>query len=711
MSSGQTDPTSAAFLKTSQVAADAVPWGEPPTPLLPGWYRGELSETELPDHVRPFVWGPPIETVGELCDFWTEPRLPEEEDVLDSSEPLSFLKSLVRDRGWPPEHMFVFPPGMNRSDIRDYPLGARTLFALHRADLLKGDDGICVADLVSAEGFGFVSLIELMCVVEAVIGDLSFGVTTHDTADEERVSSSGPALGTAGRRDWLGPIGTLLAVADEFYGATTVREALSLNLASVAEKTGIASDLGALRIVDVTAGRRIADSIVDKLNGLSTSFSERERLIIDRRVGRSSPQTLDALGIELNVSRERVRQVQRAIRDKIEDRVGREIRIVAGTLRDQMGPVVADTYFDTLVATVFAGDPAKNTGISLAIQLLRSRLNYTCANGICFDQTAKDVIQRLRHDARKLSDDLGLVEEEALRSRLPDSAWSPYFFQLVECAGLHRIERWIALRNTIRARIKVALCLRTRPATLEEIAISADLKMSQLRSQLPNIPGVVKATKTTWGLAERIDDEYEGIPAEIIQRINEDGGATSMERLVEELPRKFGVKEGSVRACVGTAQFVLRDGYVSMADESSVRLSDLADAVDGYTDDGNPYWTFPIESRYLDGYSLPNLPPELARALGCEPNGKIRVDVEYPEGCPPLSVSWRLTSASGAGLGYIARPLERLGLRAGDRVRLVIKGRGLVELHPQSRTPSSVDAKPSSASALLERLKSRRRVV
>ena len=434
MSSGRTDPTSIASL-TSQAAADSVPWGEPPTPLLPAWYREELSGTELPDHVRPFAWGRPIETVGELCDFWTEPRLPEEEAVFDSLESLRFLKSLVRDRGWPPEAMFVFPPGMNRSDIRDYPLGGRTLFALLRADLLQGDDGISVADLVSTNGFGILSLIELMCVTEATIGDLSFGMTTHGTADDEPVLSGGRALGTADRRDWLGPIGTLLAVADEFYGATTVREALSLNLASVAEKTGIASDLGALRIADVTAGRRIADSLVDQLNGLFASFSERERLIIDRRLGRSSPQTLDALGNELRVSRERVRQIERAIQRKIEDRVGRDMRIVAGTLRDQMGPVATDTYFDTLVATVFAGGPPENTGISLATRLLRSRLNYTCANGICFDETAKGVIQRLRHDARKLSDDLGLVEEEALRSRLPDAGWSRYFPSLWNALG------------------------------------------------------------------------------------------------------------------------------------------------------------------------------------------------------------------------------------------------------------------------------------
>ena len=83
-----------------------------------------------------------------------------------------------------------------------------------------------------------------------VIGDLSFGMTTHGTADDEPVLSGGRALGTADRRDWLGPIGTLLAVADEFYGATTVREALSLNLASVAEndwhclRPGSASDCG-----------------------------------------------------------------------------------------------------------------------------------------------------------------------------------------------------------------------------------------------------------------------------------------------------------------------------------------------------------------------------------------------------------------------------------------------------------------------------------
>ena len=47
----------------------------------------------------------------------------------------------------------------------------------------------------------------------------------------------------------------------------------------------------------------------------------------------------------------------------------------------------------------------------------------------------------------------------------------------------------------------------------------------------------MRADKNRWGLAEWIDDEYEGIAAEIVQRIEEDGGATRLERLIDELPK------------------------------------------------------------------------------------------------------------------------------------------------------------------------------
>ena len=122
------------------------------------------------------------------------------------------------------------------------------------------------------------------------------------------------------------------------------------------------------------------------------------------------------------------------------------------------------------------------------------------------------------------------------------------------------------------------------------------------------IPGVARADRDRWGLVEWIDDKYEGIAAEIIQRIEEGGGATKLNRLLDELPRLFGVSKISVRAYVSTSQFVVRDGYVSVADVSSIVFRDLNDVIDGRDAAGNPYWTFVVEDRYFDGYSLTNLP-------------------------------------------------------------------------------------------------------
>ena len=87
----------------------------------------------------------------------------------------------------------------------------------------------------------------------------------------------------------------------------------------------------------------------------------------------------------------------------------------------------------------------------------------------------------------------------------------------------------------------------------------------QVTGAFSNIPSVVKATKDRWALKEWVDDEYEGIVAEIIQRIEEDGGSTTTERLLNELPEKFHVSAISVRAYMQTPRFLVRDGRISLA--------------------------------------------------------------------------------------------------------------------------------------------------
>ena len=86
---------------------------------------------------------------------------------------------------------------------------------------------------------------------------------------------------------------------------------------------------------------------------------------------------------------------------------------------------------------------------------------------------------------------------------------------------------------------------------------SPRLPRTHLSGLLSSVPGIARASKTKWGIEDWIEDEYEGIAAEIKQRIEEDGGSTTLARLIRELPELFEVKESSVRAIVAAPQFIL----------------------------------------------------------------------------------------------------------------------------------------------------------
>ncbi len=392
------------------------------------------------------------------------------------------------------------------------------------------------------------------------------------------------------------------------------------------------------------------------------------------------------------------------------------------------GPVVNEADLRLLIYALFEGESIHDPAVDLTRRIVEAALEYDCVKGVCAYRTAREVLEGFRKHAVELADDVGLIDEEALRASLPDEEWRRLFELSVQRCGLVRVSDRLALRSTMKARAKAAIFTIGRSATLEEIAAESDLPRTRLAGLLTGIQGIARASKTKWGIEDWIEDEYEGIAAEIKQRIEEDGGTTTMDRLVRELPKMFEVKEGSVRAIASTPQFVLRDGIVRLAEESEVTLRDIYEVVDGVTEEGWPYWSFPVHERYFEGYSLAGVPPEIADALGCPRNGSIKAVVSRPTGCRRISVNWRLTSLSGTSVGYISTALDRLGVTEGDRVCLVVVKPGVVEfrLFDPERSGrrwrgrrrmtaraemTTAEASDDRSSALLERLKRRRRVL
>lgn len=679
-------------------AVQPAPWGSSPTPLLPRWYRETLSDLRLPKEVRKA--NSAVVTIGDLDAFWRGTRLP-----LDRSGLYSLVELVGNYR--PPQDYIVIPAEIDLLELARYPLLQRTTTTLRQEGLLEGYSGLSVGELLSLSNFSILSLLDLMCVAELALTRRTPQFVTLRASCIGSEESEWNASAWSSASDLFE---ALLAASGEFYEASTVSDILRFDLPSLAETLRIAPALESLSIWNLTT-RHISDTVIVRLALLLASMSSRQKLILEQRLFASNPYTLQGLADQIGVTRERVRQIERRVLRIVEDTVGPEISVITTLLTDQLGPVIATTEFERLIADVFKDNSLMKPAVNLARQMLKSRLNYSCVADCCFNEAAIDVVATLRGIAGEVADDVGLIDEGALRDHLLDGEWNRYTSQLIEGCKFHRIGGRFALRNTTKARVKAALLKIGRPATREEIATISGLDPARASSHLSALTSVVRMDKVHWGLAEWADDVYEGIPAEIIQRINEDGGATPLRRLLDELPRLFRVNESSVRAYVSAPQFTLSNDYVSLASESSITLRDLDDVIDGRDASGNPYWTFLVENRYFDGYSLLGFPPELARELGCEPNGKTHALVTYPEGSGILSVVWRLTSSTGASLGHLADPLQRLGVSSGDRVCMVVKGPGVVGLRRESTTVSVEESSDTSADSLLERMKNRRRVI
>ena len=712
-----------------------APWGSPPTPLLPRWCRDNAPNVRLSAKIR--IENPSVVTIGQLETFWD-----------GRSSPIGYpaQRSLLYTANTypPPQSLVVIPAEIDRAELLDRPLRTLTANTLAKSGFLEGTGPLSVKDLLAIPGFGMASLLDLMCVAEAAplvrlevpvpatTAEVPVRSTTTDvpvpatTAETPSTLTDVCPEGT----EWgelVGVLELLFAAANEFHGAVTVADALELDLAELVSDLGIVQAVGSHKIQDLT-DIRILVAVIDAVRDLHATLPERKLAILEQYLYARTRTTLQDLAKTFGVTRERIRQVKERIAEEIEGRVGPEIAIMAATLHRKAGPVVGEDDLRLLVDALFEGESVHDPAVDLTRRIVEGALEYDCVRGVCANSAAREVLDGFLKRAAELADDVGLIDEEALRASLPDEEWRRLFELSVERCGLERVSDRLALRSTMKARAKAAILTIGRSATLEEIAAESGLPRTRLAGLLSGIPGIARASKTKWGIEDWIEDEYEGIAAEIKQRIEEDGGTTTLDRLVGELPEMFEVKEGSVRAIAATPQFVLRDGVVRLAEESEVTLRDIYEVVDGVTEEGWPYWSFRVHERYFEGYSLAGMPPEIADALGCPRNGSIKAVVSRPTGCRRISVNWQLTSLSGASVGYISTALSRLGVAEGDRVCLVVVKPGVVEFRlfdpersgrrgrgrrrridgAEMTTAGTSDAR---SSALLERLKRRRRVL
>lgn len=680
-----------------------APWGQPPTPLLPTSFLTLLDAQPLPAALSRARRE--LGTFSDLARFWEIFEGPlhgwQKDELVEAVQKiLPNLSSAV-----------VVSAGVTSEQLVSLPIRVRTANAIRRSTIFPNAHPITAGDLLQLPNFGIRSLIDVACVAEAAglsKGELGPADSSHHDVAHGSTTSWAPSDA------FLNDLLPALALARDTLGVRSVADALgSPRLTEALECTGALESFRELSLEELPKQIGPLAGLIDAVR-LAEAEGDGSLADIFLRHKIHRTETLEALGKERGVTRERVRQLEKRFSEMLTRQGRNHAEAIAAMLKAELPPITSsDAVHERIEEVVQSAsssrsDTLDSSTLDLAKYLLEEQLSLHTKGTLALSDEGLLAEERLQQLIESHADDVGLVDLGEIVT-YADLGFELEMQDLASLLGLVRIGRYFAIRDSNRARVKVALLEIGRSATKEEIAERADVQ-GRVGSTLSAIHSIVRASRTEWGLREWIDDVYEGIPAEIQQRIDEHGGAVSREFLLQDIPQRFDVTEASVKAYISSPQFEVNDGFVSLASLSSISYRPLED-VALRSEDGELTWEFKMEARYLDGYSIVNFPRELARELDCPPNGRSEIPVSSPEGCEPVSVVWRLANVSGAAeVGHVRSALQALGAKADAKVQLIIASdRKSVRFVIGESLPSPSPL--SSGDALLERLQNRRRIL
>jgi hypothetical protein len=215
------------------------------------------------------------------------------------------------------------------------------------------------------------------------------------------------------------------------------------------------------------------------------------------------------------------------------------------------------------------------------------------------------------------------------------------------------------------------------PVDINDLAEELQISRGRMSSTLSGIESVCRVDPTRWWIRDRVDVPYSGIADEIERRIQENGGYYEVAELIRSIPDQFGVSPSSVETYMSAPAFQLDGKYLFLRDPASIHLRPLSDVIDGFDDNGFPYWSFEVNESHFRGYGISGVPPEFVVHLGCPIGGMVSVPLLNGTPVAIVTATWRLKVITGAYLGNFSLHLRELGARSGDLVRVTALKGGL----------------------------------
>lgn len=458
-------------------------------------------------------------------------------------------------------------------------------------------------------------------------------------------------------------IDTLVEWARFSCGATTWRS-VEESLTKVAPKD-VATALERLRDTKLTSGQDVAP--LDLVAKWRSGLDQRETDILTHRLLRlgSSRKTLDELGQMHDVTRERVRQIEtrllQRLREVLQDDRYRPVRWALFQLEAGLGALAPDSEVP------ICGE------VTAEADTFRLLLHVS---GYVHDEQAGVIrqsdFQLPPPEDLPLVDDGPLIDESVLLDQLTVAgvAAAHLDFAVGRVTGVRRLDGALALwpRNIASKGVAV-LAVRRRPMTPDEIAdvIDEDFSRRGFRDRIFNEPRVMRSSRHHVALRSWELPEYGGIVPAMIERLA--SGPMPLSDLAQELASKFAISTASVTMYSVAPVFRTSGGTIELRPENDPFVpGNIPSRVPGLFrhDTDRLAWHVRTDHDILRG-SGRSIPDEIAVFLGGSPPMSLRLHHAGKD----IPVGWAETSNSGPAIGSIRELAESVGATDGDLLRLV----------------------------------------
>jgi hypothetical protein len=396
-----------------------------------------------------------------------------------------------------------------------------------------------------------------------------------------------------------------------------------------------------------------------------------------RKLATGKPPTLQEIGDEKGVSRERVRQIENRfelnLRQTLAEDPDQPLRRASLLLAERLGGLVRieemERAIDDLAGATEVLQPQHRVRLLLDLAGPYETEGDWCTR-CTFPSEAQEALDRLTEDGPLPL--TAAVESLAARGCSPSDAeaW-------IDASKRYRIlEGHLVRGRSLADRGVAVLTIRGEPMTLAEtFAILGEQRsLASFRNQMQADPRVIRRGLKHYGLVEWGGEEYTSVADEMAQEIERRGGSAPLDELAQFLHHRFGVSPASVKMYAQGVQFRLDEsGRVAVASTLEAPGTKPLPLTRGCFR-LRAGWAFrrTVDHDVLRG-SGSAIPLGFAKELCLQPTGSLKLETPYG----PISCSWPSHSAH---IGTLRRAAEAHQASEGDYLFVVALGNGQADV-------------------------------